>query len=94
MNVSLEIIQEALKEATATKLTGFDANIADHFVEGVALRIHHAIENGEKASPELITAAIQHWHISSQKYYQDVLDNKDGLKDRLMSNVYEQLKSK
>lgn len=94
MAVPQQQIQEAVQKLSNTFLKGFDPISIQNFVEGVSLRVSHAVDNGEELTQELVIAAVMHWHESSKRFHQDLLDNKDGMKDKLMNDVYHKLRAK
>lgn len=73
---------------------GLDPNTVELSLLGVLSRVEVAMSNGHQLTQELIEKAFRHWHISQERYYQELLQNKDGKLDVLSQQVYSQLKGK
>ncbi|MDC9514408.1 hypothetical protein PSH47_16125 [Pseudoalteromonas sp. CST5] len=81
---------KALAEKFAEE-NGLDTSAVECAMLGTLARIDAALAKGETLSPELIEAALRHWFKSQEKYYSDLLNNKDGALDTLRNNVIAQL---
>lgn len=72
---------------------GLDVHAVESAMRGVIQRLEIALSKGETMSDELFKAALLHWHQSQTKYYEELLENKDGQFDDLCEKVYNELKA-
>lgn len=87
-------ISDSEFKETAAKMAeqfGIDASVSENVFRSAIERVKVAASKGETITPELCEAAIVHYLEWSIKHTNDLMNNKDGCRDKLENEVLKSL---
>lgn len=70
-----------------------DSDAVERVLLGTLTRVKHAASKGEELNEDLVEAAVRHYFDTQEKFYEDLLKNKNGEMDSLNAEVYQAIKS-